>query len=73
MKEFERRAAEQVKKDAEQRIKSAHEKMDSFILIFKNTKGRLPTGEEIYDNFKMKVDADILGPYLERKSGFSLV
>jgi hypothetical protein len=73
MKELERKVLEQTKKDAEQRIKSAHEKMDSFILIFKNTKGRLPTGEEIYDNFKMKVDADILGPYLEKKSGFSLV
>lgn len=73
MKEMERKAAEQTKKDAEQRVKSAHEKMDSFVLIFKNTKGRQPTGEEIYDNFKMKVDADILGPYLEKKSGFSLV
>jgi hypothetical protein len=47
--------------------------MDGFVLIFKNTKGRLPTGEEIYEQFKMKVDADILGPYLEKKSGFSLV
>ena len=73
MKELELKALEQTKKDAEQRVKSAHEKMDGFVLIFKNTKGRLPTGEEIYDNFKMKVDADILGPYLEKKSGFSLV
>jgi hypothetical protein len=73
IKEMERKMLEQAKKDAEQRVKSAHEKMDGFVLIFKNTKGRLPTGEEIYDQFKMKVDADILGPYLEKKSGFSLV
>jgi hypothetical protein len=73
MKELERKALEQAKKDAEMRVKSAHEKMDGFVLIFKNTKGRLPTGEEIYEQFKMKVDADILGPYLEKKSGFSLV
>ena len=73
MKELERKALEHTKKAAEQRIKSAHDKMDGFVLIFKNTKGRLPTGEEIYDQFKIKVDADILGPYLEKKSGFSFV
>jgi hypothetical protein len=65
-----KRAAEEVarqehsKKEAESRVKSAIEKIENFVTMFSNMRGRRPIPDEIKDNFNGNFDDSIMELYL---------
>jgi hypothetical protein len=63
--EAESKRQEQLKREADIRVKSMMEKIENYVTLFSNMHGRRPLKDEIVDHFKGNMDVDILNSFLE--------
>jgi len=55
---------EHAKKESEARVKSAIEKIENFVTMFSNMRGRRPLPDEIHEHFNGSLDKSIMDLYL---------